>query len=137
MNEKVKELGLKDTHFKNPDGYDTEGQYTTAYDMGIISLKAIKKDIIREITEKDKARNIFLSGEDVTWKSTNKLVVNGSGVFYKYAIGLKTGSSSLAGSCLVSAAEDEDKQFISVIMNSTASGRWEDSITLLKYGMEH
>lgn len=137
MNEKVKELGLKDTHFKNPDGYDAEGQYTTAYDMGIISLESIKLDIIREITEKDRARNIFLSGEDVTWKSTNKLVVNGSGAFYKYAVGLKTGSSSLAGSCLVSAAEKEDKQFISVIMNSTASGRWEDSITLLKYGIEH
>lgn len=137
MNEKVKELGLKDTHFKNPDGYDAEGQYTTAYDMGIISLEAIKVDIIREITEKERARNIFLSGEDVTWKSTNKLVVNGSGAFYKYAIGLKTGSSSLAGRCLVSAAEKEDKQFISVIMNSTASGRWEDSITLLKYGIEH
>lgn len=137
MNEKVKELGLKDTHFKNPDGYDAENQYTTAYDMGIISMEAIKYDIILEITGKDSTRNIFLSGEDVTWKSTNKLVVNGSGAFYKYAIGLKTGTSSLAGRCLVSAAEKEDKQFISVIMNSTAAGRWEDSITLLKYGMEH
>lgn len=137
MNEKVKELGLKDTHFKNPDGYDAEGQYTTAYDMGIISMEAIKYEIIREITGKDRTRNIFLSGEDVTWNSTNKLVVNGSGAFYKYAIGLKTGTSSLAGRCLVSAAEKEDKQYISVIMNSTAAGRWEDSITLLKYGIEH
>ncbi len=137
MNEKVKELGLKGTHFKNPDGYDAEGQYTTAYDMGIISLEAIKNNTIKDITGKDRTRNIFLSGEDITWKSTNKLVVNGSGAFYKYAIGLKTGTSSLAGRCLVSAAEKEDKECISVVMNSTAAGRWEDSIALLKYGIEH
>jgi len=58
-------------------------------------------------------------------------------MYYKFAIGLKTGSSSLAGRCLVSAAENNAKSYISVIMNSTVTGRWEDSIMLLKYGMEY
>jgi D-alanyl-D-alanine carboxypeptidase (penicillin-binding protein 5/6) len=135
MNEKVKDLGLIKTNFKNPDGYDEEGQYTTAYDMGIIAMEALKSITIRVIADKTCARNIFLSGEDVTWKSSNKLIKSGSGMYYKYAIGLKTGTSSLAGKCLVSAAEKDGNRYISVVMNSTSAGRWKDSIDLLSYGV--
>lgn len=135
MNEKATELGLKNTCFKNPDGYDEEGQYTTAYDMGIIAIEALKNNTIRTITGKSYARNVFLSGEDVTWYSSNKLIVSGSGKYYKYAIGLKTGSSSLAGRCLVSAAEKDGSTYISVVMNSSIAGRWDDSIALLEYGI--
>lgn len=137
MNEKVAELGLENTNFKNPDGYDEEGQYTTAYDMGIIAMEVINNKTIRNIAGKSHARNVFLSGEDVTWKSSNKLIVSGSGMYYKYAIGLKTGSSSLAGRCLVSAAEENQSTYVSVVMNSTLAGRWEDSIELLEYGLEY
>lgn len=137
MNQKAEELGLISTNFKNPDGYDEDGQYTTAYDMGIIAMEAIKSLTIRVISGKSSARNIFLSGEDVTWKTSNKLINSGSGMYYKYAIGLKTGTSSHAGRCLVSAAEKDGKKYISVVMNSTSAGRWEDSINLLSYGIEH
>ncbi|MDF2610509.1 MAG: putative rane protein [Lachnospiraceae bacterium] len=137
MNEKAKELGLISSQFMNPDGYDEEGQYTTAYDMGIIAMEAIKSLTIRTISGKSSARNIFLSGEDVTWKTSNKLINTGSGMYYQYAIGLKTGTSSHAGRCLVSAAEKDGKKYISVVMNSTSAGRWEDSIDLLSYGIEH
>lgn len=136
MNAKVEELGLRDTCFKNPDGYDEEGQYTTAYDMGIIAMAALSNKDIREIAGKSKTRNTFLSGEDVTWYSTNKLIMSDSGRYYSHAIGLKTGSSSLAGSCLVSAARKDDHTYISVVMNSTPDGRWEDSIDLLSYGVK-
>jgi D-alanyl-D-alanine carboxypeptidase len=137
MNEKAKILGLKNTHFMNPDGYDHDKQYTTAYDMAIIAKEALNNELICSITKMQRTRNIFLSGEDVTWKSGNKLISAGSGVYYKYAIGLKSGTSSLAGRCMVSAAKKEDKTYISVVMNSTATGRWEDSLTLLKYGIEN
>lgn len=136
MNNKTEDLGLKSTHFMSPDGYDADGQYTTAYDMGIIAIEALKNSTIREITSKSSANNKLLSGENVTWNQSNKLIVSGSGQYYKYAIGLKTGSSSLAGKCLVSAAEKDNDTYISVIMNSTSSGRWKDSIALLKYGIE-
>ncbi len=136
MNKKAKDLGLKNTHFMNPDGYDHDLQYTTAYDMAIIAREALNNETICKITKMQRARNIFLSGEDVTWKSGNKLIWADSGVYYKYAIGLKSGTSSLAGRCMVSAAKKEDKTYISVVMNSTAAGRWEDSLTLLRYGIE-
>lgn len=136
MNQKVQELGLQDTCFKNPDGYDEEGQYTTAYDMGIIAIAALSNNNICEIARKSKIRNTFLSGEDITWYSTNKLIISGSGKYYRYAIGLKTGSSALAGSCLISAAQKDNHTYVSVVMNSTETGRWEDSIDLLDYGIE-
>jgi D-alanyl-D-alanine carboxypeptidase len=136
MNEKAIALGLRNTQFKNPDGYDDEEQYTTAYDMGIIAMVSLQNETILSITKKSHSRNVFLSGEDVTWYSSNKLIASGSGMFYKYAVGLKTGTSSMAGKCLISAAKKDETECISVIMNSTSSGRWEDSIELLKYGLE-
>lgn len=136
MNDKGKELGLVHTQFRNPDGYDHEEQYSTAYDMAIIAREALKNERIIQITKKTKTRNVFLSGEDVTWKTTNRLISVGSGFYNRYAIGLKTGTSSLAGRCLVSAAQKDGKTYVSVIMNSTATGRWEDSLELLKYAMD-
>lgn len=136
MNKKVEELGLNNTQFKTPDGYDAEGQITTAYDMGMIAVEALKNNTIKEICSKSQAENVFISGEAVTWYSSNKLIVSGSEEYYQYAIGLKTGSSSKAGKCLISAAKKGDSMCVSVVMNSSTIGRWEDSIALLKYGLK-
>jgi D-alanyl-D-alanine carboxypeptidase (penicillin-binding protein 5/6) len=136
MNCKAQELGVKNSCFKTPDGYDAIGQYTTAYDMGMIGLAAIKNNTVLEIVKKSSARNIFVSGEDVTWESTNALIKKNSGRYYSYAIGLKTGTSTMAGRCLIAAARKEDREILCVVMNSSSSGRWDDSTTLLKYGLE-
>ena len=136
MNEEAANLGVKNSCFKTPDGYDAIGQYTTAYDMCLIGAAASKNDTITEITQKSTGRNRFISGEDVTWKSTNKLITEYSGQFYSKAIGLKTGTSSLAGRCLVAAAEEDGRKVVCAILDSTSAGRWEDAITLLKYGLE-
>lgn len=135
MNEHAKKLGVKNSCFKTPDGYDAIGQYTTAYDMGLIGIAAIGYDTITEICQKSRARNIFVSGEDVTWESTNKLITRYSGQYYSCAIGLKTGTSTMAGRCLVAAARRDGKEVVCVIMDSSASGRWEDAIALLEYGL--
>ncbi|MHB8127927.1 MAG: D-alanyl-D-alanine carboxypeptidase family protein [Mobilitalea sp.] len=136
MNAKAKKLGVKNSCFKTPDGYDAIGQYTTAYDMGLIGIAATKNETIIEISQKSSSRNIFVSGEDVTWNSTNKLITKYSGQYYSRAIGLKTGTSTMAGRCIVAAAESDGKEVVCVIMDSTAAGRWEDAIELLKYGLE-
>lgn len=135
MNEKAKKLGVKNSCFKTPDGYDALGQYTTAYDMGLIAVEAAKNDIIVNISCKVKARNIFVSGEDVTWDNTNRLINKYSGQYYSKALGLKTGTSTMAGRCLISAGKDGDREVVCVVMDSTSSGRWEDAIKLLKYGL--
>lgn len=136
MNDEVVKLGGIDTNFLTPDGYDKEGQYTTAYDMALIGIKALEYDEISRSVSKTKARNILLSGEDVTWRNSNKLIQSGSGYYYKYAIGLKTGTSKEAGRCLVSAAKKDKEVYVSVIMNASPEGRWKDSIALLSYAVK-
>ena len=136
MNEQAKEIGVKNSCFKTPDGYDAIGQYTTAYDMGLIGIAATQYNTIVEIAEKSASRNIFVSGEDITWKNTNKLITKYSGQYFSPAIGLKTGTSTMAGRCLVSAARLDGKEVVCAIMDSTSAGRWEDAIALMKYGLD-
>ena len=136
MNKKAKELGVKNSCFKTPDGYDAIGQYTTAYDMGLIGIAAAENETIIDVSNQGSSRNIFVSGEDVTWNNTNKLVTRYSGQYYSHAIGLKTGTSTMAGRCLVAAAEYDGKKVVCAIMNSSSAGRWEDAIALLQYGLE-
>lgn len=135
MNETADDIGVVHSNFQSPDGYDAEGQYTTAYDMALIATKSLQYDEILATVKKAKTRDILLSGEDVTWYNSNKLVKEGSGYYYKYAIGLKTGSSGEAGRCLISAAKKEDDVYISVVMDASYEGRWQDSIDLLSYAI--
>lgn len=135
MNAKAKQLGAINSNFKTPDGYDAVGQYTTAYDMGMIGLAAVKNETILEISNKAKTSNIFISGEDITWKNTNALVKKDSGLYYSDCIGLKTGTSTMAGRCLVAAGRRNGKEVVCVIMDSTSQGRWQDAISLLNYGL--
>jgi D-alanyl-D-alanine carboxypeptidase (penicillin-binding protein 5/6) len=136
MNAKAKKLGVKNSCFKTPDGYDAIGQYTTAYDMGLIGVEAAKNKTIIDISGQSSSRNIFPSGEDITWNNTNKLISRYSGQYYSNAIGLKTGTSTMAGRCLIAAAERDGKEVVCAIMDSSSAGRWEDAIALLKYGLE-
>lgn len=135
MNNKAKSLGVVNSCFKTPDGYDAIGQYTTAYDMGLIGLAAADNEVIVEVCKKSTARNVFADGYDVTWNSTNSLIKKGSPRYYPYCIGLKTGTSTMAGKCLISLAKNGDKEVLSVVMNSDSEGRWEDSRKLLDYGL--
>ena len=137
MNEMAHEIGVVNSNFVTPDGYDADGQYTTAYDLGLVAIKALEYDEILNSVKKEKARNILLSGHDVTWYNSNKLVKQGSGYYYKYAIGLKTGTSGEAGRCLVSAAKNGEKLYVSVVMDASYEGRWQDSIDLLDYAIRN
>jgi D-alanyl-D-alanine carboxypeptidase (penicillin-binding protein 5/6) len=89
-----------------------------------------------DISQKSVSRNIFASGEDITWENTNSLINRNSPRYYSKAIGLKTGTSTMAGKCLIAAADDGEQEVLCVIMKSSSSGRFEDATKLLKYGLE-
>ncbi|NLL72244.1 MAG: hypothetical protein GX237_01780 [Clostridiales bacterium] len=135
MNKKAQSLGTINSCFKTPDGYDAIGQYTTAYDMGMIGMAAAENETIRQVCNKTSARNIFVDGKDVTWYTTNSLIKKNSGNYYSNCIGLKTGTSEMSGRCLISLGKKDGREVISVIMDSNSSGRWSDSIKLLNYGL--
>jgi len=132
MNEKAADIDALHTHFVNPDGYDADGQYTTARDLALIANTFLKTDTLKEIAGSHRISDVWLSGQDVTYDNTNELINPESPYYYECANGLKTGSSGDAGCCLVSCAYINDETYICVVMGSTEEGRWQDSLALYR-----
>ncbi len=119
MNDKAKELGCENTLFCSPDGYDTDGQVTTARDLLIISRAAYANEIIRASVSKGKAGS---------WENSNALIREDSRFYNKLVTGLKTGSTGDAGFCVsVSAELGEDTLFIVLLGSPTQDGRFSDA----------
>ncbi len=117
MNQKAKELGLKNTHFMNPHGLHHEEHYTTAYDMSIITKAALKYDIFKEVvySTRYKMPATNMNGEKLM-VNTNMLQDPSTVYYYKYAKGVKTGYTDEAGRCLVSTAEKDGYSYMVVLM---------------------
>lgn len=130
MNKKVKELGLKDTVFKNPHGLDTANHYSSAYDMAMIAKELVKHEKVFEFTSiyedylrKGTKRELWLV-------NTNKLIR-----FNPIVDGLKTGFTSEAGYCLTATAKKNNMRLISVVMGEPdTSARSSETTSLLDYG---
>lgn len=134
MNEKVKELGLKHTVFKNCTGLDEEGHYSSAYDMAMIARELVVN--YPEILDFSSVYEDYLR-EDTNNKfwlvNTNKLVR-----FYEGADGLKTGHTDAAKYCLAATAKKNDLRFIAVVLGEEDSSvRNQEVMSLLDYGFNH
>lgn len=130
MNRKAKELGAASSNFVCPDGYDADGQYSTANDLALIAKSCLNNDDLAEIMGSHRISDTWASGRDVTYYNTNELLNPDSPYYYSNAIGLKTGNSSSAGSCLVSAASINGQIFVCVVMGSTEEQRFSDSLSI-------
>lgn len=122
MNDKARELGMENTHFVNPHGLHDEDHYTTAYDIYLMARAAMEYDTFRTIVSTTKyvvpATNM---ADERTLYTTNALLDNWkiAGYTYSRAIGIKTGSTTPAGQCLVSAAVDpEGRTFYCVVLGA-------------------
>lgn len=130
MNKKAKELGLKDTNFKNPHGLDEANHYTSAYDMAVMAKELIKHEKVLEYTSI--YEDYLRKGTDKEFwlVNTNKLVR-----FYNGADGLKTGYTDSAGYCLTATAKKNNVRLIAVAMNEPSSSTRNAEITsMLDYG---
>jgi D-alanyl-D-alanine carboxypeptidase (penicillin-binding protein 5/6) len=134
MNDKAKELGLKNTHFANPAGIDAEGNYSSATDLAKITREAMKYPEFREIVSEPEA-TISTQDREIDVVNTNLLVVPNSGYDYGPATGVKTGTSPQAGPCLVASAESADESYIAVVLDAASDlQRFEAAQTALEYG---
>src|SRR5215210_8786514 len=86
MNDKAKELGLKNTHFENPAGLDARGHYSSARDLAKLAREAMKHPEFREIVSKPEA-TISTQDRKIDFANTNLLVVPRSGYDYGAATG--------------------------------------------------
>lgn len=131
MNQKAAELGAINSHFSNPDGYFAEDHYTTASDMLKIAVAARKYENIRQSTAKLSASHTLLSGQQLTFKTTNKLLIPNNPYYFPDATGMKTGFTDEAGYCFVASARRDGVEVIVVIMGDISSERrWRDAIAL-------
>lgn len=150
MNQRVAQLGLKDTHFMNPNGLHNDDHYTSAYDMACIAREAWKNPSFQKIcgtrTYQVKSTNKRKAGEILGGQLLNHhQMINGyetSSRYEKdYVIGGKTGYTSMAHSTLVTFAEKDGMQLVSVIMKGNSSKQGEpneytDTTRILDYAFE-
>ena len=139
MNEKSKELGCTNTHFVTTNGLHDDNHYTTAKDLAIIARYCMQNETFRKIVSMKKcvipATN---KSEERIYKNTNDLINPTSGYYYPSCIGIKTGFTSEAKNCLISACSKNGLQVIAVVLGASItenhkSARYVDSKNLYDY----
>ncbi len=140
MNKKATEIGCKDTHFTNPSGIHDENHYTTSYDLSLIARYCMLNKNFRNIVSQKSCTINRTNKSDVrTYKNTNDLINPSSKYYLEECVGIKTGYTSQAKNCLISACSKNNLALICVVLGSNQmsngeSSRYEDSINLFKYG---
>lgn len=128
MNDKAKELGMKDTTFKNCHGLDEDGHLTSSFDIALMSKELLNNH--PQITQYTTIWTDSLRDGKSELTNTNKLIRS-----YKGATGLKTGSTGLALYNLSASATRDDLSLIAVIMKAPSTKvRFSEAQKLLDYG---
>ncbi|MBE5250825.1 MAG: serine hydrolase [Enterobacterales bacterium endosymbiont of Blomia tropicalis] len=127
MNNYVKALGLKNTHFMTVHGLDAEGQYSTARDMALIG-QALIRDVPEEYALNKEKEFTF---NNIRQRNRNRLLWSTN----LKVDGIKTGHTSGAGNNLVASATEGDMRLISVVLGTASDAiRFRESEKLLTWG---
>ena len=130
MNDKAKELGLKNTNFVNPTGLDEKGHFSSAYDLAIIATELMKHEDVFKFTTiyEDYLRK---NTDNKFWLvNTNKLINS-----YKGADGLKTGMTDNAGYCMAVTAKRNGMRLLAIVLGEKEGKvRNKETAELLDYG---
>lgn len=124
MNDFARSLGLLNSHFESPHGLDSAKHYSSAYDLAILTSKAMENEIFREICgEKTISREKYNFTRE--YNNINKILWQIPG-----ANGVKTGYTGQAGKCLVSSVNYEGRNIIMVVLN--CPDRWNQTARIFK-----
>lgn len=117
MNQKAAALGMSGTHFVNPHGLDADGNYSTAHDLMLLTKAFVAATPLYEITQKTfyTLPATEYAGERAIY-STNYAQIESSDSYYSPVRGIKTGSTELAGRCLVSTAVYDNTSYAIVLL---------------------
>ena len=129
MNSRAKQICMKNTCFVTPSGLDDENHYSSAYDLALLMAEALKNEAFSNLTFQKSVPVRFVEPSDkaVTYTNHNRLLK-----MYDDCIGGKTGYTSEAGRCLVSAARRGCVTLICVTLNDKDD--WNDHIALYENG---
>lgn len=128
MTRRARELGARNTSFRNPHGLHHQEHYTTAYDYALISAHAMGISKFKKIVGTE---HITITWPGHPWNrhlyNQNKLLE-----IYRGAEGIKTGWTTPAGRCFVGAATRNGRRLVAVVLN--APNMWDDTVELLDHG---
>jgi len=134
MNEKALEFGMLSTHFVTPNGLHDDEHYSTARDMAKLARELAKDKFLTKVTGTKKQNIKWLSpkGKNIDAMNTNELLE-----MYPYAVGMKTGYTSLAGGCLAAKAKKNGVTLIAIILKSADyNSRFSEAKELLEYSFK-
>ena len=132
MNALAARLGMRDSHFVNPNGLPAPDQHSTARDLSRLALAAHANPLIRSIVRQRKIVFQYADGRRRTLTNTNSLLE-----LYPYCDGMKTGYTAASGHCLIASASYVDRAAIAVLLGSTSSGVWKDALVLLDWALSN
>lgn len=114
MNDWATSIGCTGTHFVNPDGLHDPDHYTTAADMKLMTIEALKSETFTKI-----ATTQIYEYNDYTFIHTNYMLDKYHVTYYyPYAQGIKTGSTSQAGYCVITKASKDGYNYLAIVMDS-------------------
>lgn len=128
MNKKAEELGALNTSYKSPHGLDLPGQYSTAYDLAMITRYALSNELFSKIVS---TKSINIANRNLY--NTNEMLG-----LYAGADGVKTGYTGQAGRCLVTSVTRDNWKVISIVLNCpTRNIRAQSSKDILDYAYKN
>ena len=131
MNNKAKELGMKDTNFVNTNGLPVDNHYTSAYDIALMSRELLKHQMIEKyLTTWMDSVVVGKKQAKIGLANTNKMIK-----YYNGATGVKTGFTGAAKYCVSASAKRGKTHLVAVVLRGeTSQERFKDASTLLDYG---
>ncbi|MDF9408584.1 D-alanyl-D-alanine carboxypeptidase [Pelotomaculum isophthalicicum JI] len=130
MNKKAGALGLLGTRFANTNGYHDPNHYTTAYDLAVLTRYALGIPKFNELVQTRETTVRWTEPADRGEKigNTNRLLTSG----YEGVDGVKTGTTSMAGNCLIASSTRDGRRLIAVALHS--DDRYQDCARMFDYG---
>ncbi|NDD57777.1 MAG: D-alanyl-D-alanine carboxypeptidase [Chlamydiae bacterium] len=126
-------IGCKDTQFTNPHGLPDPHHTTTAYDLALMTAKALKDPFFRKVVSTSKYPRPKTNKQDESFLLQSNALLKPGKFYYPYATGVKTGYTVAAGSNLVASAEKGDRKLVAVVLNAEdSSARYRDCISMFE-----
>lgn len=130
MNAEARLLGMQNTHFSNPDGNHADDHYTSINDLINLTKAVMDNELIMTCAKTVSLDVTAEFGRALVWKNSNLLLREGD-YYTESAVGMKTGSTSAAGACLISLfRKDDGFLMVGVLGSSDNQNRYLDTLTL-------
>ncbi len=130
MNARAEKMGLTNTHFANPCGFDAPDHYATATDLAAMSEAALQHPVFRTFVRQElELISTQNSNRTYVLRNTNRLLGKIPGVE-----GVKTGFTSRAGRCVIVKVSQNGKDLLLVLLH--AKQRWHTAAHLIDYGLQ-